>query len=409
MGIILARCNTNPPVEDAARQDEERQREEGVVSLTQEQITAIGMQTGPLSWRYLGASIKVNGRLEVPPQNEAKVSAYLGGNVRQIQVIEGDQVQKGQTLAYLVHPDLVTIQQDYQTALHRLEFLEKEYARKKKLFDSEIGSGREFQEVESEFKALQSQAAALKVKLNILDLDADAIAAGNLNERIAVKAPISGYIRVVAVVTGQYVQPQQELFEIVDNSHIHADLMVYERDIARVRKGQKVIFTAASMPGKELTATIYSVGKAFEEDPKAVHVHAEIDSGSGDLILGTYLQGRIITDQPHVLALPEGGVVTEGERSYIFILADGKIQANEAVEAHAHEGDEVQTDEHAGVSTKHEEGLAFRMIEVGTGITEAGFIEIKPLTDLPDSVQVVTEGAYYLLAEMKKGEADHIH
>src|SRR3546814_9656216 len=112
---------------------------------------------------------------------------------------------------------------------------------------------------------------------------------------------------MVDVVTGQYAQPQQELFEIVDNSHIHADLMVYERDIAKVEKGQKVLFSTTNMPEKVLTATIYAVGKTFEEDPKAVHVPAAIENGKGDLISGIYVQGRIITDEAETLAILEGG------------------------------------------------------------------------------------------------------
>src|SRR3546814_17268504 len=126
------------------------------------------------------------------------------------------------------------------------------------------------------------------------------------------------------------------------------------------------------MPEKVLTATIYAVGKTFEEDPKAVHVHAEIENGKGDLISGIYVQGRIITDEAETLAIPEGGVVTEGGRSYIFLLA----------------GQQAHADEHVEDAGEHEEqtdGQAFRMVEVGTGITEAGFVDIKPLTDMPRS------------------------
>src|SRR3546814_474609 len=146
------------------------------------------------------------------------------------------------------------------------------------------------------------------------------------------------------------------------------------------------------MPEKVLTATIYAVGKTFEEDPKAVHVHAEIENGKGDLISGIYVQGRIITDEAETLAIPEGGVVTEGGRSYIFLLA----------------GQQAHADEHVEDDGEHEEqtdGKAFRMVEVGPGITEYGFVEIKPRTDLSVIVKVVTAGADYILAEMKKGEA----
>src|SRR3546814_15199625 len=94
----------------------------------------------------------------------------MAGNVRKILVIEGDKVQKGQTLALLEHPDLITVQLDYQDALNRLSYLEKEYERKKQLFEEEIGSGKEFQRVEAEYKSMQYRTAALKAKLTNMHL-----------------------------------------------------------------------------------------------------------------------------------------------------------------------------------------------------------------------------------------------
>src|SRR3546814_19968115 len=103
--LMLEACNSGTPTEEAGNGETEEQHEEDIVTLTESQIKAIGIKASPLSKHPLGNSIKANGRLEVPPQNEAKVSAYMAGNVRKILVIEGDKVQKGQTLALLEHPD----------------------------------------------------------------------------------------------------------------------------------------------------------------------------------------------------------------------------------------------------------------------------------------------------------------
>ena len=69
--------------------------------------------------------------------------------------------------------------------------------------------------------------------------------------------------------------------------------MVFEKDVHKVKKGQKVSFTIQSAPDTELTAEIYSVSKTFEDNPKAVHVHAEIENKKGNLIPGMYIQGKI--------------------------------------------------------------------------------------------------------------------
>ena len=78
-------------------------------------------------------------------------------------------------------------------------------------------------------------------------------------QRVALRSPIQGSVEKVEVKTGQYVEPQTDLMEIVDTHHVHADLMVFEKDVYKVKEGQTVRFNVQSIPGKELTAEIYSV------------------------------------------------------------------------------------------------------------------------------------------------------
>jgi cobalt-zinc-cadmium efflux system membrane fusion protein len=168
------------------------------------------------------------------------------------------------------------------------------------------------------------------------------------------------------------------MFMIVNTDHIHADLMVFEKDIYKVKVGQKVSFTVESVPGNTLTAKIYSVGKQFEQNPKAVHVHAEIDQKEDFLIPGMYINGKIRTGDNQVKALPESAIIEEEGKPYIFMA-----------EAHEEDG-------------KTE--WAFKAIEVRTGITEDGWVEIKLLEPLPEGTKVAWNNAYYLISEMKKGE-----
>ncbi len=86
--------------------------------------------------------VEANGQLEVLPQHEATVTAILGANVTSIKVIEGDQVSRGQVLAYISHPNLTRLQTDYIRAYSQLQFLEKENQRQKRLYEEEVGSGK---------------------------------------------------------------------------------------------------------------------------------------------------------------------------------------------------------------------------------------------------------------------------
>lgn len=381
--------------------EEEGAHEEDMVSLTPMQREAINLQLGTLQYKNLSTAIKGTGEIELPPQNEANISAIVGGNVYKINVIEGDKVQKGQTLALLEHPDFVEMQVDLQESASRLNYLEKEFKRQQNLYEQKVGSGKAFQEAQAEYTSAKARIAGLKSKLSILNLNSSKILQGEIYRFIPVISPISGFVKGVNIKIGQYVAPQEMLFGVVDNSHIHADLMVFEKDVSKVKKGQKVTFTVANGPQGNYTGKIYAVGKTFEEDPKAVHVHVEIEGNTANLIPGMYIEGRIAVDDMSVLALPEAAIVSEGEESFIFI----KTEEAGHEEKNGGKGKEGTSEEH----DPSKENWTFKRVPVVTGAQDNGWIEVRLSEPLPEGVQVAYNGAYKLISEMGKGETDHGH
>jgi len=349
------------------------------IHLSQKQFESLGMKTGRAEHRNLSSFVEANGRLEVPPQNEATVTAIIGANVRRIMVIEGEKVNKGQPLAYLSHPDLIKLQTDYVNNWNELEYLEQEFERQKRLYEEEVGSGKTYQKVRGEYQSKKGMVRGYEAQLDLMGLNAQRILDGNLYDQVPVISPISGYVRKVRIKTGQYVQPQTEMVEIVNIDHIHADLMVYEKDVHKVKEGQKVVFSLASLGDKELEATIYAVGKSFEEDPKAVHIHADITNKEGLLIPGMYIRGKILTSETQGLALPEDAVIREVDRYYVF------------------------------TAERDAEEWNFTQHEIRVGSKDGGWIEVDFLESGMDTVQLALNNAYYLMAEMEKEEAGHVH
>ena len=368
---------------EASEHHEHGEGHEEEVHFSEQQFQSLNMKVDTLPFRNISSYVEANGQLEVPPQNEAAVTAIIAANVTSIKVIEGDKVSKGQVLAYLSHPDLIKLQTDYFNSWNQLQYLEKEYQRQKKLYEEKVGSGKEYQKIQSDYQSMKGNVNGYEAQLKMMGLGQEKIKQGEIYEQIPVPSPISGHIRLVEVKTGQYVQPQTEMFEIVNINHIHADLMVFEKDMHKVKEGQKVRFSIESLPDKELEATIYAVGKSFEQDPKAIHLHAEIENKEGLLIPGMYVWGRKMTEIIQSYALPEAAVVREGEKYFIFTAKK--------------ENDNGETE------------WAFEPVEVIAGAIDEGWIEVKLLKPLENSVTVAWNNAYYLLAEMKKGEAEHNH
>ncbi len=353
------------------------------VHLSSLQIKALDLVIDTLSYRNMGEYVKVNGQLEVPPQNEASVTAIIGANIYSIKVIEGDKVQKGQVLAYFNHPDLIKLQTDFIVKWNQLVYLEAEYRRQESLYNEKIGSGKNYQKAKADYLSLKGEVEGFKIKLKLLGLKQSRLLNNELYENVPIYSPISGYVEKVKVKLGQYVLPSAEMFEIVNIDKIHADLMVFEKDMNKIKKGQRARLIIESRPDNELYATIYSVGKTFEENPKAIHLHADIENKSGLLIPGTYIRGEILVSNNMSLSIPEAGIIRQDNKYYIFI-----------------------TDEE--INDSYEE-IKFSPLEVIAGIVSDGFVEVKLLAPLEKGIKVALNNAYYLYAEMKKSETEHSH
>lgn len=351
------------------------------VHLTQNQFDIMEMRVDSLGLRKMSTFVETNGELEVPPQNEASVTTIVGANINSIKVIEGDKVKKGQTLATISHPNLIMLQTDYITKFHELEYLQQDYERQSRLFEENVGSGKEFQKIKSQYLSTKGMVKGLEAQLKQMGINPAKLQNGDIYNEVSVVSPIDGNVRLVNVKTGQYVQPETELFALVNIDHIHADFMVFEKDITKIKEGQEIRFRIESAPDKELRAEIYSIGKAFEESPKAVHIHADIEGQKGNLLPGMYVRGRIYTDATKTTALPDDAVVREGEKFYVF------------------------------TASRHEDDgeWHFTPVEVKVGKTDDGWKEIKFMNPLSQETKFAWNNAYYLYSEMKKGEAEHVH
>ncbi|WP_456459156.1 efflux RND transporter periplasmic adaptor subunit [Reichenbachiella sp.] len=384
--VVFTGCGNNsaePNNEEQTEHEEHAESEMATVHLSQLKFESLGVKIDTLPTRVLSGIVEANGQLEVPPQHEATVTAILGANITSIKVIEGDKVRKGQVLAYLSHPNLTQLQTNYVKAYSRLQYLEQEMQRQKRLYEEEVGSGKTYQETLADYQGMKGEVKGYEVQLKQLSLNVSKVQEGDIYQYVPVISPIDGHIEKVLIQVGQFVEPQTKMFMIVNTDHVHADLMVFEKDVYKVKKGQKISFTITSVPDSQLTAQIYSVGKKFEQNPKAIHVHAEITGKEDFLLPGMYINGRIHTGEKPVMALPESAIIEEEGKPYIF-----------TTEVRQKDG---------------ETEWSFNAVEIRTGLIDEGWVEIKLLEPLPDGTKVAWNNAYYLISEMKKGETEHEH
>lgn len=376
--------------------EEEHHDETGVVELTPMQVKSAQIVFGIFEKKNLSEVITANGYTKLPPQNQADVSVFLGGIIKTIAVIEGQFVKKGQTLATFQSMEFNNIRlakakltEELQQAKVSKDFLELEFARQKELSDENVTAKKTFQKINTELETIKNKIKNTENQIIILDQNLSL--GGNDNASIlSIVAPISGYITEVKVKIGSSVSANNTLFSIVDNSKMHVDLLVYEKDLFRIKVGQSVRFVLTNQGNQEIIGRIFSVGKAFQNESKSVAVHADINNSTIGLIPGMYVNALIDIGKNDVETLPIDAIAKAEGKEFIFIQEEHDEEPKS-------KGQEVDT------------GVHFKRIEVKTGTTQLGFVQVTPLQEIPAGAKIVAKGAYYLQSTMSNSEGGDEH
>ena len=379
--------------------EEQDHPEENTVTLTGAQRKAINLKLGNLTAVDLDGTIKVTGELELYPEDKATVGSFIDGNISSVLVKPGEKVKKGQVLAYIEDPAFIDLQADLRELQSEYEYLAREFERQKKLYENEVASGKNFQRITSDYKSVTARLESTKAKLRLLRINPEAIINGRTYSALPVVSPIKGYVREIEVTIGQRITTGNRLFHIIDKENIHADLLVYEKDLDKIREGQEVTLYIANDRDRPVKGKITEIGKNYESTIRAVRMHASLEGNKEPFVPGMFVEGLIAVENMKTTALPEPAVVEDEGKKYIFVKKESTGDTEEDGDEH-----EVHEAEEAG-----QEKWIFARTEVVTGGTMEGWIEIIPLDTIPERAEVVTEGAYYLLAEMKKGETEHSH
>lgn len=379
----------------------------GTASLTSEQIKSIGVAIGSIEEKELTAVLKANGTLKVPNQNRATVNTLYSGVIQTLHTQPGDKVARGQVIATIANPDFMRSQEEYVATYDRIALAELEYNRQKELSAGNAGALKNFQAATTELKMLQTRRNLLAQQIRLMGIDPAVLSDGKLITTLSVKSPISGVISNVSAQIGSYADLTTPLAEIVDNSQLHLDLFVYEKDLPKIRENQVIHFTLTNAPGKEYDAQIFSLGSSFEGESKAVSVHAKVLGNKSGLIDGMNITAAVSLEKAKVPAVPSEAIVNVQGRDYIFIVTDPHKEGN--TDARPDHPENEQHDHKKGEAVNEGPGLTFEKIPVAKGTTDIGYTEITLLKSIPQNAQVVVKGAFFVLAKMNNASGEHAH
>lgn len=384
--ILMSCGNKTAEVETSKDQHDE---EESTVEFTAAQYKIANLELGKVELKQISGTIKVNGELDVPPQQMISVSVPLGGFLKSTPLLQGSHVKKGQVIATIENLDFIQLQQDYLEAKNQYEFAETDYGRQQDLARENVNAQKTLQQAKTTFSSWQAKVNGFREKLKVMNIGLASLEEGNITGTINLYSPINGYVTQVNVNIGKFVNPSDILFEIVDTEHLHAELTVFEKDVPKLKIGQKVRFTLANEM-KERMATVYLLGREIRAD-RTIRIHCHIDKEDPNLLPGMYLKAVVETGGLEVPALPERTIIDYQGKKYIFYQLTEQPHSAMKNESEA----------------KHDEEYHFTMLEIQTGNSKMGYTEVLLPADFPmETAQIVIKNGYAILSKMKNSEEE---
>lgn len=365
--FFIFSCSKN---EEAETDNLVKIESENTVILNAEQMKTAEIEVATLADQNIANKIRLNGIIDVPPQNMASVSAPSGGYVRTSKFMPGNHVQKGQTLVVLEDPTIVQLQQDYLLAKSNLNYAQNDYKRQKDLNQSKSSSEKTMQQAQTEATNQSIMVRGMAEKLRTFGIDPSKLTLNSIQRTVSVTSPISGYISSVNVNLGQYVNPSEVLIEIVNTDDVHLMLKVFERDLSKIKLNQTLEAFTNEEPQRKYKAKIILISKDFAPD-RSVLIHCHFFEYEPKLIPGTFMNAEVETDSREAIIIPENGVITWEDKQYIF--------------------QEIKPQ-------------TFQMYPVKIGNSENGYTELVDFQSENATKRFVINGAYQLLMALKNVE-----
>lgn len=341
------------------------------ITLTTAQLKNADLQMVKVEQRSISSILKLNGRIDVPPQNIVSISVPLGGYLKSTKLLPGMHVRKGEVIGIVEDQQYIQLQQDYLTAKARIGYLEAEYQRQKELNESKASSDKVYQQAEAEFRSQKVLISALSEKLKLAGINLTKLDETNITRSVPIYSPIDGYVSKVNVNIGKYVAPTDVLFELINPTDIHLALTVFEKDVPKLYVGQKLVAYTNNDPTNKHPCDILLIGKNLGDD-RSTEVHCHFDDYDKTLIPGTYMNAEIEVKNKAAWVVAEESVVRFENKNYVFVKTTG----NE-----------------------------YEMTEVQTGIIESGYVELMWGEKLQQK-ELVGKGAYTLLMGLKNKAED---
>ena len=321
----------------------------GRVTFLMEQQWTIRLKLAKAEEAMRAPQVQSIGRVVPVPSKRAIVAPPVGGIIRKGTMPQiGQQVSQGQLLATLVQTPTAAEAAQIQSAATqiqiensrvdaerrrlaqleieakaRLEEATHDLGRSQRLYEKKAYSAKALESDELARAAAAAQLEAIREQLKALQAATSSLQAPAATYEV--HAPISGTVVRVDKANGEQVAPGEAIVEIVALDTVWVEAPIFEKDLAKVARGGRVVFTTAAYPDKQFQGRLIDIGKVIDEQSRSAKAILEVSNRSGELRIG--MQANVSLDsgsQSAVLLIPKEAVLDNEGKKIVYVLLSGE-------------------------------------------------------------------------------------
>ncbi|MEQ5790412.1 efflux RND transporter periplasmic adaptor subunit [Muricauda sp. NFXS6] len=267
------------------------------IKMTENAMVLAGVETVMVGSGTTGENkVKVSGKVAINQKSDAVQSAYFDGRIENIFVnFEGEEVRKGQKLATIYAPALVSAQQELLTASNLKESQPQLY------------------------KAVRNKLKLWKLseaQINQIE------SSGQVLENFPVYSNVNGVVSEIMVGEGDYIKTGSPLVKVANLNSVWAIFDAYENQLSLFEEGQTLNVTTNSYPNETFPAKVSFVAPTLNKNTRTLEVRTELDNQNGLLKPGMFVQAEVEIDNIQgdaSLTIPESAVLWTGKRSLVYV------------------------------------------------------------------------------------------
>lgn len=332
----------------------ERSRDRGSsprrVTFNAELARRSGVRAERAEAQTLVPTLELVGTVEFDRDKLAEVGGRIGGRITRIYVRPGVRVRAGDPIAEIESAELGEAMAQYLSATARLIAARAEASRTERLARAQLATARDQEQARADRDAIAAEIRGARTRLLAMGVRPDELSRGRA---VTLRAPIDGWVVDRPALMGESVDRTETVARIADLRSLWVELEVFEKDLGRVRLGDRAELTTDSQPGRTFRGVVSHVGETIERDSRTASVRIVVENAELLLRPGMFVTARLRLDggarqtrdggaPARAITIHRSALVQLDGRPAVFVWVGGEEYEPRTVELGVIDGDRVE-------------------------------------------------------------------